>query len=119
MNLSLALQLEPSIAAPENSRSLFAPSRRPKDSFRSKQKSSMVVLNKGVDPFTELQVQQVMERQSKSFIPTKQTSFHPNLVEQAYESCRKICAQQSTTYYLGSLLMNEERKKAIWAVYGM
>ncbi|KAL2940758.1 Phytoene synthase chloroplastic [Bienertia sinuspersici] len=111
---SLAMQLKPTIAASENSPILFTPRRK----LKSKQKSSMAVLNKGVDPFTELQVQQVMERQSKSFIPRIQTSFHPKLVEQAYESCRKFCADRSTTYYLGSLLMTKERKKAIWAVYG-
>ncbi|KAL2940726.1 Phytoene synthase 2 chloroplastic [Bienertia sinuspersici] len=114
-NSSLALHHKLTVAAPENS-PLFTTRRRrqpklkvPKtatittDLLRTKRKSSLVVLvyNKGVDPFTEIQVQQVMERQSKGLNPRKQTYFQPKLLEQAYESCRKICADRSTTYYLG------------------
>ncbi|XP_021858139.1 phytoene synthase 2, chloroplastic [Spinacia oleracea] len=72
---------------------------------RRKSTSFLVLSNKGI------------ERQSKGVIPRKQTHLDPTLLTEAYNSCRKICAQNSTSYYLGSLLLTEERKKAIWAIY--
>ncbi|KAI9071512.1 hypothetical protein K1719_046520 [Acacia pycnantha] len=44
--------------------------------------------------------------------------FRPGFIEEAYESCRKICAEYAKTFYLGTLLMTEERHKAIWVIYG-
>ncbi|KAH9740695.1 hypothetical protein KPL70_002312 [Citrus sinensis] len=38
-------------------------------------------------------------------------------LDEAYERCRKICAEYAKTYYLGTLLLTKERQKAIWAVY--
>lgn len=38
-------------------------------------------------------------------------------LDEAYERCRKICAEFAKTYYLGTLLLTKERQKAIWAVY--
>ena len=38
-------------------------------------------------------------------------------LEEAYEYCRKITAKYSKTFYLGTLLMPEEKRKAIWAIY--
>lgn len=35
----------------------------------------------------------------------------------AYESCRQITAKYSKTFYLGTLLMPEEKRRAIWAIY--
>ncbi|MGB7894761.1 MAG: 15-cis-phytoene synthase CrtB [Microcoleus sp.] len=35
----------------------------------------------------------------------------------AYEFCRQITAKYSKTFYLGSLLMPEEKRQAIWAIY--
>lgn len=35
----------------------------------------------------------------------------------AYEFCRQITAKYSKTFYLGSLLMPEEKRRAIWAIY--
>jgi phytoene synthase len=35
----------------------------------------------------------------------------------AYESCRQITAKYSKTFYLGTLLMPEEKRQAIWAIY--
>ncbi|XP_065878913.1 phytoene synthase 2, chloroplastic-like [Euphorbia lathyris] len=43
--------------------------------------------------------------------------FHPAFLEEAYESCRLICADYAKTFYLGTLLMTEDRQKAIWAIY--
>ncbi len=35
----------------------------------------------------------------------------------AYESCRQITAKYSKTFYIGTLLMPEEKRRAIWAIY--
>ncbi|MDY6783673.1 MAG: phytoene synthase [Cyanobacteriota bacterium] len=37
--------------------------------------------------------------------------------EEAYEHCRQITAKYSKTFYLGTLLMPEEKRRAIWAIY--
>lgn len=36
---------------------------------------------------------------------------------EAYEYCRQITAKYSKTFYLGTLLMPEQKRKAIWAIY--
>lgn len=38
-------------------------------------------------------------------------------VEEAYELCRQITAKYSKTFYLGTLLMSPEKRRAIWAIY--
>ncbi|NES97327.1 MAG: phytoene synthase [Desertifilum sp. SIO1I2] len=38
-------------------------------------------------------------------------------VEDSYELCRQITAQYAKTFYLGTLLMPEEKRRAIWAIY--
>ena len=38
-------------------------------------------------------------------------------IEEAYEYCRKITAKYSKTFYLGTLLMPKEKRRAIWAIY--
>lgn len=37
--------------------------------------------------------------------------------EEAYEYCRQITAKYSKTFYLGTLLMPLEKRRAIWAIY--
>ncbi|CAN4114123.1 unnamed protein product [Withania somnifera] len=44
-------------------------------------------------------------------------SFHPVFLDEAYELCRKICAEYAKTFYLGTKLMTPETQKAIWAIY--
>jgi len=46
----------------------------------------------------------------------EQTCSHPS-VESAYEFCRQVTAEYSKTFYLGTLLMPKEKRKAIWAIY--
>ncbi|HEY9725445.1 MAG TPA: phytoene synthase [Chroococcales cyanobacterium] len=36
---------------------------------------------------------------------------------EAYELCRQITANYAKTFYLGTLLMPEEKRRAIWAIY--
>ncbi|NET08812.1 MAG: phytoene synthase [Merismopedia sp. SIO2A8] len=38
-------------------------------------------------------------------------------LEDAYEYCRQITAKYSKTFYLGTMLMPEEKRRAIWAIY--
>ncbi|MGA7933483.1 MAG: 15-cis-phytoene synthase CrtB [Kovacikia sp.] len=38
-------------------------------------------------------------------------------LEDAYELCRQITAKFSKTFYLGTLLMPEAKRRAIWAIY--
>ncbi len=38
-------------------------------------------------------------------------------LDAAYELCRQITAEYSKTFYLGTLLMPPEKRRAIWAIY--
>ncbi|NET05452.1 MAG: phytoene synthase [Symploca sp. SIO2B6] len=38
-------------------------------------------------------------------------------LSEAYELCRQITEKHSKTFYLGSLLMPEDKRRAIWAIY--
>ncbi|MCG8364089.1 MAG: phytoene synthase [Pseudanabaenales cyanobacterium] len=38
-------------------------------------------------------------------------------IEEAYELCRQITAKYSKTFYLGTLLLPETKRRAIWAIY--
>ncbi len=38
-------------------------------------------------------------------------------VEHAYQLCRQITAKYARTFYLGTLLMSPEKRRAIWAIY--
>lgn len=40
-----------------------------------------------------------------------------SLLNEAYERCGEICAEYAKTFYLGTLLMTPERRRAIWAIY--
>ncbi|XP_076928975.1 phytoene synthase 2, chloroplastic-like [Bidens hawaiensis] len=39
------------------------------------------------------------------------------LLSEAYDRCGEVCAEYAKTFYLGTLLMTPERRKAIWAIY--
>jgi phytoene synthase len=38
-------------------------------------------------------------------------------LSESYEYCRQITAEYAKTFYLGSLLLSKEKRKAIWAIY--
>lgn len=38
-------------------------------------------------------------------------------LDEAYELCRQITARFSKTFYLGTMLMTEAKRRAIWAIY--
>ncbi|KAK7387628.1 hypothetical protein VNO78_28553 [Psophocarpus tetragonolobus] len=77
------------------------------------------VLSKQVVPLSDIHVQEVVHRQSQIMSPCSKPKpqFEPNFLSDAYEMCGNICAEYAKTFYLGTLLMTEERQKAIWAIY--
>ncbi|KAB5568407.1 hypothetical protein DKX38_002200 [Salix brachista] len=42
-----------------------------------------------------------------------------DLLNGAYDRCGEVCAEYAKTFYLGTLLMTPERRRAVWAIYGM
>ncbi|KOM46586.1 hypothetical protein LR48_Vigan07g029000 [Vigna angularis] len=42
-----------------------------------------------------------------------------DLLNVAYDRCGEVCAEYAKTFYLGTQLMTAERRKAIWAIYGI
>ncbi|XP_010549802.1 PREDICTED: phytoene synthase 2, chloroplastic [Tarenaya hassleriana] len=40
-----------------------------------------------------------------------------SLLSEAYDRCGEVCAEYAKTFYLGTMLMTPERRKAIWAIY--
>ncbi|RDX67128.1 Phytoene synthase 1, chloroplastic, partial [Mucuna pruriens] len=68
----------------------------------------------------DLHVQEIVHRQSRIISPAcskPKPHLDPTFLNDAYEMCGNICAEFANTFYLGTLLMTEERKKAIWAIY--
>ncbi|CAN0914013.1 Phytoene synthase, chloroplastic [Linum grandiflorum] len=45
------------------------------------------------------------------------TEANWDLLNDAYDRCGEVCAEYAKTFYLGTLLMTPERKKAVWAIY--
>ncbi|KAF6155243.1 hypothetical protein GIB67_019769 [Kingdonia uniflora] len=72
---------------------------------------------------TDLRLGEIVDRQSNpNNIATenafrRKSEFGTSFLEEAYERCRHLCAEYAKTFYLGTLLMTEERQKAIWAIY--
>ncbi|KAK4480049.1 hypothetical protein RD792_013106 [Penstemon davidsonii] len=42
-----------------------------------------------------------------------------SLLSEAYDRCGEVCAEYAKTFYLGTLLMTPERRRAIWAIYAL
>ncbi|EPS61879.1 phytoene synthase, partial [Genlisea aurea] len=40
------------------------------------------------------------------------------VLDEAYRRCGEVCAEYAKTFYLGTMLMTPERRRAIWAIYG-
>ncbi|KAK2641487.1 hypothetical protein Ddye_023250 [Dipteronia dyeriana] len=81
-------------------------------------------LSKQGIPHSDLKVGEIVDKQSQAnYLAVedacrRKPEFHPMFLEEAYERCRKLCAEYAKTFYLaGTLLMTEERQKAIWAIY--
>ncbi|XWS52401.1 hypothetical protein CRYUN_Cryun11dG0067300 [Craigia yunnanensis] len=104
-------------------------------------------LTKQVIPHTDLQVQEIVRRQSWPNNLAKECNcrkpqFHSIFLEEAYEKCRNICEEYAKTFYLGPtsfpfspltckelvksfkvsqvkhLIDDRGAQKAIWTIYG-
>ncbi|EXB53665.1 Phytoene synthase [Morus notabilis] len=55
------------------------------------------------------------------FNPTVETttdeSTNWDLLKDAFNRCGEVCAEYAKTFYLGTLIMTPERRKAVWAIY--
>ncbi|CAJ2634231.1 unnamed protein product [Trifolium pratense] len=40
-----------------------------------------------------------------------------DILNSAYDRCGEVCAEYAKTFYLGTQLMTQERREAIWAIY--
>ncbi|OMO59822.1 Terpenoid synthase [Corchorus capsularis] len=57
--------------------------------------------------------------------PSEELDVKPNIVvpgnlsllSEAYDRCGEVCAEYAKTFYLGTMLMTPERRRAIWAIY--
>ncbi|RLN13137.1 phytoene synthase, chloroplastic [Panicum miliaceum] len=47
----------------------------------------------------------------------QQLDMPRNGLKEAYARCGEICEEYAKTFYLGTMLMTEERRRAIWAIY--
>ncbi|CAI9774469.1 unnamed protein product [Fraxinus pennsylvanica] len=86
-----------------------------KPSIRSGDGKFLIHRNRRTTARAEMAIA-VPKRNNESFHPEK-PSFHPMFLEEAYDQCKNICEEYAKTFYLGTLLMTEERRKAIWAIY--
>ncbi|KAJ4724065.1 Phytoene synthase [Melia azedarach] len=98
----------------------------------SKQKISFMFTGKSTEGILQKQTDaHVLEILEKQYSPANNISrgldhdlcrrnkpqIDAVFLEEAYERCRQICADNAKTYYLGTLLLTKERQKAIWAIY--
>mmetsp|Transcript_10821 Transcript_10821/g.22712 ORF Transcript_10821/g.22712 Transcript_10821/m.22712 type:complete len:392 (-) Transcript_10821:211-1386(-) len=68
------------------------------------------VVNKGV------RIQTTREVVTEKYTPSDPSKASAVLAD-AYEQCKKITAVFAKTFYLGTKLMTEEQKTAVWAIY--
>ena len=60
--------------------------------------------------------QQTREETKSSYSPHQEQTFR-NIVSQAYQESGEVTEAFAKTFYLGTQLMKEDAKKAIWAIY--
>ncbi|KAK8934670.1 hypothetical protein KSP39_PZI014843 [Platanthera zijinensis] len=81
-------------------------------SISSEQKVLDVVLKQAALMEKQLRKKTVIEVKKDMVVPG--TNY---LLNEAYDRCREVCAEYAKTFYLGTLLMTPERRRAIWAIY--
>ncbi|CAN0891089.1 Phytoene synthase 2, chloroplastic [Linum grandiflorum] len=67
-----------------------------------------------------LRMDEIVERQQFCYSggsERRSPKFSSGFLDESYQRCRDICAEYAKTFYLGTRLMTEERRKAIWAIY--
>ncbi|XP_051147405.1 phytoene synthase 2, chloroplastic [Andrographis paniculata] len=78
----------------------------------SEQKVYEVVLRQAALVKKRLGNEKDMDARTDIVLPGSQ-----NLLSEAYERCGEVCAEYAKTFYLGTMLMTPERRRAIWAIY--
>ncbi|KAL5708507.1 hypothetical protein ACHQM5_019298 [Ranunculus cassubicifolius] len=71
---------------------------------------------------SDLHLKEIIDNHSKVNYISKGSSWgkhesREKYLEEAYERCRLICSSSAKSYYLGSLLFSDDRRKAIWGLY--
>lgn len=74
------------------------------------EKVPLSVVNKGV------RIQTTRKPLTEKYSATD-PSREPSVLAEAYEQCKKITSIFAKTFYLGTKLMEEEQKTAVWAIY--
>ncbi|THU46839.1 hypothetical protein C4D60_Mb09t09120 [Musa balbisiana] len=59
----------------------------------------------------------VGEARRKRAVEAPPAPLRGDLLDAAYERCGEVCAEYAKTFYLGTMLMTPERRRAIWAIY--
>ncbi|XP_043695069.1 phytoene synthase 2, chloroplastic-like isoform X1 [Telopea speciosissima] len=78
----------------------------------SEQKVYDVVLKQAALVNEQLRSKQALDVKPDMVVPGTLS-----LLNEAYDRCGEVCAEYAKTFYLGTLLMTPERRKAIWAIY--
>ncbi|XP_020593288.1 phytoene synthase, chloroplastic [Phalaenopsis equestris] len=78
----------------------------------SEQKVYDVVLKQAALVEQQLRKKNTLEVKTDMLVPGT-----PYLLKEAYDRCGQVCAEYAKTFYLGTLLMTPERRRAIWAIY--
>lgn len=87
------------------------------NSISSEQKVYNVVLKQAALVKRELSSTSSKELDDDDVKPDMVVPGSLSLLNEAYDRCREVCAEYAKTFYLGTLLMTQERRKAIWAIY--
>lgn len=74
------------------------------------EKVPLSVVNKGV------RIQTTRKALTEKYSATN-PSLEPSVLAGAYEQCKKITSIFAKTFYLGTKLMEEDQKTAVWAIY--
>ncbi|KAJ0550046.1 putative 15-cis-phytoene synthase [Helianthus annuus] len=80
--------------------------------LRSERIKNLVVLKQAA-----LVKEQMREKEDVEVKPDVVLPGTLGLLSEAYDRCGEVCAEYAKTFYLGTLLMTPERRKAIWAIY--
>ncbi|XP_074290095.1 phytoene synthase 2, chloroplastic isoform X2 [Silene latifolia] len=80
----------------------------------SEQKVYDVVLKQAALVDRELRSRDALDLDIKPDIAVPGTL---SLLGEAYDRCGEVCAEYAKTFYLGTLLMTPEKRRAIWAIY--
>ncbi|XP_051117766.1 phytoene synthase 2, chloroplastic [Andrographis paniculata] len=78
----------------------------------SEQKVYEVVLKQAALVKRQLKSEEDVEVKPDIVVPGS-----PSVLSEAYDRCGQVCEEYAKTFYLGTMLMTPERRRAIWAIY--